>query len=57
MTRLAPPRFVGLVLGLWFLAAALGNKLAGVLGGGFTTTDPQGLSQFFLTQAALVWRE
>ncbi len=54
MTRLAPPRFVGLVLGLWFLAAALGNKLAGVLGGGFTTTDPEGLSQFFLTQAVLV---
>ena len=41
MTQLAPPRLVGLVLGVWFLAAAWGNKLAGILGGGYTATDPQ----------------
>ena len=39
MTKLAPASLVGLVLGVWFLAAAWGNKLAGVLGGGFTATD------------------
>jgi POT family proton-dependent oligopeptide transporter len=33
MTKLAPARLVGLVLGVWFLGAAWGNKLAGVLGG------------------------
>lgn len=35
MTKLAPQRLVGLVMGIWFLAAALGNKLAGVLAGDF----------------------
>jgi POT family proton-dependent oligopeptide transporter len=52
MTKLAPARAVGLVLGIWFLAAALGNKLAGVLGSGFTATDAAGLSHYFLWQAA-----
>jgi len=54
MTKLAPPRLVGLVLGIWFLATAWGNKLAGVLGSGFTSKDPQALAQFFLQQALLV---
>jgi POT family proton-dependent oligopeptide transporter len=54
MTRLAPERLVGLVLGVWFLAAAWGNKLAGVLGGGFTATDAGALATFFLQQAAMV---
>jgi proton-dependent oligopeptide transporter, POT family len=31
MTKLAPPRFVGQVMGLWFLALALGNNVAGQL--------------------------
>ena len=53
MTKLAPPHLVGLVLGVWFLAAAWGNKLAGILGGGYTT-DPQALATFFLQQAAMV---
>lgn len=54
MTKLAPARSTGLILGLWFLAAALGNKLAGVLGSGFTAADPDGLARFFLLQAATV---
>ena len=54
MTRLAPANLVGLTLGVWFLAAAWGNKLAGVLGSGYTADDPQGLSTFFLQQAAAV---
>lgn len=54
MTKLAPARLVGLVLGIWFLATAFGNKLAGILGGGFSTTDPAGLANFLLQQAALV---
>jgi POT family proton-dependent oligopeptide transporter len=53
MTKLAPMRLVGLMLGVWFLAAAWGNKLAGVLGSGFTT-DASSLAVFFLQQAALV---
>jgi POT family proton-dependent oligopeptide transporter len=54
MTKLAPARAVSLVLGVWFLAAALGNKLAGVLGSGFTSTDPQSLASFFLWQGGFV---
>jgi POT family proton-dependent oligopeptide transporter len=54
MTKLAPMRLVGLMLGVWFLGAAWGNKLAGVLGSGFTATDASGLAVFFLEQAALV---
>ncbi len=54
MTKLAPARLVGLVLGVWFLGAALGNKLAGVLGGGFAASDPGALAAFFLRQAAFV---
>jgi POT family proton-dependent oligopeptide transporter len=29
MTKLAPPRIVGLIMGVWFLAASVGNYLAG----------------------------
>lgn len=54
MTKLAPARAVGLVLGIWFLGAALGNKLAGVLGSGFTAADPAALSSYFLWQALSV---
>jgi POT family proton-dependent oligopeptide transporter len=53
MTKLAPARMVSLVLGVWFLSMALGNKLAGVLGAGFQSTDAQGLASFFLWQG--VW--
>jgi POT family proton-dependent oligopeptide transporter len=35
MTKLAPTNLVGLVMGIWFLATALGSKLAGVLAGTF----------------------
>lgn len=54
MTKLAPARMTGLVLGLWFLAAAFGNKLAGVLGGTFESEDTMALADFFLTQAMWV---
>ena len=54
MTKLAPPRLSGLVLGVWFLAAAFGNKLAGVLGGSFDSENTTGLAGFYMTQAAYV---
>lgn len=47
MTRLAPPNLVGLILGLWFLAASFGSKIASLLGGEFSTTDPIKLATFF----------
>lgn len=53
MTKLAPVRMVGLVLGIWFLAAAFGNKLAGVFGSAFTAEDPQKLALLFAGLAGL----
>jgi POT family proton-dependent oligopeptide transporter len=41
MTKLAPARFVGQVMGVWFLATAVGNNLAGQFAGDF---DPNNLS-------------
>jgi len=35
-TRLAPHRFVGQMMGVWFLGASLGNILAGLLAGEFS---------------------
>lgn len=35
VTKLVPPRFVGQSLGIWFLAASLGNLLAGKIAGEF----------------------
>jgi POT family proton-dependent oligopeptide transporter len=54
MTKLAPAQLTGLVMGVWFLAAALGNKIAGLLAGGFDESNPASLTQFFLTQAMWV---
>jgi proton-dependent oligopeptide transporter, POT family len=31
MTKLAPVRFCGLIMGIWFLATSLGNYIAGRL--------------------------
>lgn len=53
MTKLAPARLVGLVMGIWFLAAALGNKLAGVLAGEFKSENAAELATFFWHQA--IW--
>ena len=35
VTKLAPQRIVGAMMGLWFLSIAVGNKLAGMAGGLF----------------------
>lgn len=40
MTKLAPRRFTGQMMGVWFMAAALGNLIAGLVGGHI---DPQKL--------------
>ncbi len=53
MTKLAPARFVGQVMGLWFLAIALGNNLAGQLSGEYDATNLGTLPHLF-TQIA-VW--
>ncbi|MEO7369189.1 MAG: peptide MFS transporter [Gemmatimonadaceae bacterium] len=42
MTKLAPRRFVGQMMGVWFMAAALGNLIAGLVGG---HVDPEKLQE------------
>jgi proton-dependent oligopeptide transporter, POT family len=42
MTRLAPKRFAGLTMGVWFTSIALGNLIAGIVGG---DVDPEKLEQ------------
>ena len=54
MTKLAPARLTGLIMGIWFLAAALGNKLAGVLAGEFKSEQPAELATYFWHQAIIV---
>jgi POT family proton-dependent oligopeptide transporter len=41
VTKLSPVKLLGIMMGVWFLAAALGNKLAGYLGGFFVADNPQ----------------
>jgi len=37
VTKLAPVRILGVMMGVWFLASAVGNKLAGWTAGFFST--------------------
>ena len=39
VTKLAPPRIVGMMMGLWFLSIAAGNKISGWLAG-FSASIP-----------------
>jgi len=42
MTKLSPRRYVGQMMGIWFLAASVGNLIAGLVGG---RVDPEKLEQ------------
>ena len=42
MTKLAPRKFVGQMMGVWFLGTALGNLIAGLVGG---NVDPNKLQE------------
>jgi POT family proton-dependent oligopeptide transporter len=37
VTKLSPPRIVGVMMGVWFLSIAFGDKLAGYAAGFFST--------------------
>jgi len=42
MTKLSPRRYVGQMMGIWFLATSVGNLIAGLVGG---SVDPEKLEQ------------
>jgi POT family proton-dependent oligopeptide transporter len=48
MTKLAAPRFVGQVMGMWFLSSALGNNLAGLLATDYDANNLASLPALFL---------
>ena len=48
MSKLAPPRFVGQVMGMWFLSMALGSNLAGQLSGQYDASHLESLPGLFL---------
>jgi POT family proton-dependent oligopeptide transporter len=52
MTKLAPKKFSGQMMGVWFLATAMGNLIAGIVGG---QVDPEKLDQMpaLFTQTTL----
>ncbi len=39
MTKLSPKRLQGVMMGMWFLASAYGQYVAGILGAGLSTAD------------------
>jgi POT family proton-dependent oligopeptide transporter len=47
VTKLAPAKLVGLMMGAWFLATSLGNKLAGYLAGFFVANDSWRLTKLY----------
>jgi proton-dependent oligopeptide transporter, POT family len=49
MTKLSPRKYVGQMMGIWFLAASVGNLIAGLVGG---NVDPEKLEQ---TPALFLW--
>ena len=55
MTKLSPRRFVGQMMGVWFLATSLGNLIAGLVGG---NVNPEDLAQtpklFTMTTVSLL---
>jgi POT family proton-dependent oligopeptide transporter len=51
MTKLAPEDRVGQMMGIWFVAAALGNLFAGLVAGQLEVLDP---SSLFWTVAMII---
>jgi POT family proton-dependent oligopeptide transporter len=55
MTKLSPRKYVGQMMGIWFLATSVGNLIAGLVGG---NVDPEKLEQtpklFIGTTGALI---
>jgi POT family proton-dependent oligopeptide transporter len=52
VTKLAPPRFVGQMMGLWFLATSLGLLLAGLIAGEFDAGNVAAMPGQYLDVAA-----
>lgn len=47
VTKLSPPKLVGIMMGVWFLASSFGSKLAGYLSGFFVSDNPGQLVRLY----------
>lgn len=53
MTKLAPPRIVGQMMGIWFMGAALGNWIGGRVGGLFESYPLQQIFFYVFVTSAI----
>ncbi|NND31128.1 MAG: MFS transporter, partial [Saprospiraceae bacterium] len=51
-TKLAPRKYMGQMMGIWFVGAALGNLIAGLYSGNF---DPENVQQMPNLFMSVVW--
>jgi proton-dependent oligopeptide transporter, POT family len=51
-TKLAPKKYLSQLMGIWFVAAALGNLFAGLFAGGFQEENVQQMPDMFMS---IVW--
>jgi POT family proton-dependent oligopeptide transporter len=52
MTKLAPNKFSGQMMGIWFLAASLGNLIAGIVGGDVDPEKLEAMTPLFVRTTA-----
>lgn len=57
MTKLSPRPIQGLMMGMWFLASAYGQYVAGLLGAGMSTADPNATPLMKLTAYTLGYKQ
>jgi proton-dependent oligopeptide transporter, POT family len=53
VTKLAPPKFVGRMMGTWFLGTAMGNTIAGLVGGQFAEAKVDQMPRIFLVMTLI----
>jgi len=51
-SKLSPAKYLGQMMGIWFVGAALGNLIAGLIGGNFDPENVQEMPNIFLN---VVW--
>jgi proton-dependent oligopeptide transporter, POT family len=48
-TKLSPKRYLGQMMGIWFVATSLGNLIAGLLAGGVDPKSPNDMEPLFMS--------
>jgi proton-dependent oligopeptide transporter, POT family len=55
MTKLSPRKYVGQMMGIWFLAASVGNLIAGLVGGGVDPEKLEAMPPIFIWTAVALF--